>query len=84
MMEVILPFSPQVECEVSDVGIQLGREIQKRLQDVPCADSCGIGRICCIRIDQRVSALTVGPRRLIREAYANWLAQVQHVRFFVP
>ena len=77
-------FSPEIECQVLDVSIQLGRKFQEGLQDVPRANGCGFSCIRLVRIDQRISALLIYLGGLVRETYTNRLTEVEHVAVLVP
>lgn len=59
------PFRPQVECEVLDIWIELRREIQERLQDVPSPDGSRVSGVRPIGIDKRIATLGVRPCRFV-------------------
>jgi len=64
-----VPFCPKIECEILDIRVQLRRQVQKGLKDMPRADCSKLSSVCSVRLNQRVSALAVGIGSFITEAH---------------
>jgi hypothetical protein len=70
-------LGPQIERQVLDVCVKLGRELQESLQDVPSTNGCSVGGIGRVRVDERVSAILIDFGGLVTEPDAYWLTQIQ-------
>lgn len=46
-----LPLCPQVEGEIGDIRVQLGRQFQESLQDVPRTDGCSVSGVRRVGVD---------------------------------